>query len=87
VSGHDEVQNSPTTVIDILFVAESVAKRNVRLTQKVWVEKICLEHPELAKRPEYIAEGLCCMNTRKPNLFKDLAFLVIFRKCLKTQAF
>jgi ribonuclease BN (tRNA processing enzyme) len=32
-------------------------------------------------------DGLCCMNTRKPNLFKDLAFLVIFRKCLKTQAF
>jgi hypothetical protein len=33
------------------------------------------------------ADRLCCMNTRKPNLFKDLAFLVIFRKCLKTQAF
>jgi hypothetical protein len=32
-------------------------------------------------------DRLCCMNTRKPNLFKDLAFLVIFRKCLKTQAF
>jgi hypothetical protein len=34
-----------------------------------------------------VVEGLSCMNTRKPNLFKDLAFLVIFRKCLKTQAF
>jgi hypothetical protein len=35
----------------------------------------------------YKTRRLCCMNTRKPNLFKDLAFLVIFRKCLKTQAF
>ena len=43
-------------MVDIVFVAESVAKRRIRLTQKVWVEKICLEHPELAKRPEYIAE-------------------------------
>jgi hypothetical protein len=43
-------------VEDLIFVAESIAKKRIRLTRKVWAEKICLEHPELAKHSEHVAE-------------------------------
>lgn len=43
-------------MVEALFVAESLTKRHIRLTWKVWADKICLEHPELARQPEYVAE-------------------------------
>jgi hypothetical protein len=43
-------------VATVLFITTSLAGKPIRLTRKVWEDKICSEHPELAKRPNYLGE-------------------------------
>jgi hypothetical protein len=41
---------------DILWVAKTKSGRLVRLTKKVWSEKILIGHPEFSLNPEYLNE-------------------------------
>jgi hypothetical protein len=41
---------------DILWVARSKFAKSVRLTEKIWFNKILREHPEFTLHPEYLAE-------------------------------
>ncbi len=41
---------------DILWIATSKTGKSIRLTSKVWREKILLEHPEFSALPEYADE-------------------------------
>jgi hypothetical protein len=43
-------------VQDILWIATSKSGKSIRLTSKVWSEKIILEHPEFSLLPEYLDE-------------------------------
>jgi len=41
---------------DILWTAISKSDKQIRLTSKIWHEKIVLEHPEFSTLPEYLDE-------------------------------
>ena len=43
-------------MLNILWIAASKSGRSIRLTSKVWFEKILLEHPEFSVLPEYLDE-------------------------------
>ena len=41
---------------DVLWTVSSKSDKSIRLTSKVWHEKIILEHPEFSILPEYLDE-------------------------------
>lgn len=41
---------------DVLWVATSKFGKQVRLTEKIWLNKILKEHPEFSLKPEYLDE-------------------------------
>lgn len=43
-------------MLEILWLATSISNKSIRLTSKVWHEKILLEHPEFSLLPEYLKE-------------------------------
>ena len=50
---------------DILWVAKSKFGKSVRLTSKVWHDKILLEHPEFSILPTYLDE--LCKTIEEPE--------------------
>lgn len=41
---------------DVLWVAVSKFEKQIRLTEKIWSDKILQEHPEFSLQPEYLNE-------------------------------